>query len=170
MRLGVLETTRRGWSAVPKPWRRSGPVTCAEVAADLPFILDEGQPASGPVVEHVQTCLQCQAELARYRRLVRLLHQLQTVEIEPPPGVVADVLGLVGAMANRRLISLALSGRTLGYAGAAVAAAGATAALVALALAHRRHTEAPGAGAIVMGPGMLGAQPRAGLSRPHGGQ
>jgi anti-sigma factor RsiW len=166
----VATTTRRGWSAVPKPWRRTGPVTCAEVAEDLPFILDEGRPASTAVVAHVQTCLRCQAELARYRRLVRLLHQLQTAEVEPPPGVVADVLGVVEAMASRRLIRLALSGRTLGYAGAAAAAAGATAGLVALAVAHRRHTEAPGAGAIVMGPGMLGAQPRAGLGRPHGGQ
>jgi hypothetical protein len=168
---GVVATTRRGLSSVPRPWRRNGAVTCEEIAERLPHILDHGVPAGGAVVAHVESCLRCQAELARYRRLVRLLHQLQTVEVEPPPGVVADVLSVVEQVAARRLIRSALSGRFLAYLGASLAAAGAGAGLVALAVAHRRHTEVPSTSAIVMGTGgMLGAQPRAGLGRPHGGQ
>jgi anti-sigma factor RsiW len=161
--------SRLKWSAVARPWRRQGTVTCASVAAELPRILDEGVPATALVVSHVQACLSCQAELARYRRLVRLLHQLRSSEIDPPPSVIADVLSVVEAMASRRVIWSVLTGRRLAYAGAALAAGGAAAGLVALARSHGRHVVASGAGAIVMTPGMIGARPT-GLERPRGGQ
>ena len=48
--------------------------------------------ASRALVAHVESCLRCQAELARYRRLVRLLHQLQAHDIELPAGLLGDVL------------------------------------------------------------------------------
>lgn len=102
----------------------------------LPRILDDGLPASAQLVAHVETCLVCQAELARYRRLVRLLRQLAVAEVEPPPSVVADVLSVVGSAAQRRMVRFALAGRSLAYAGAVVAAAGAAAGLFALARAR----------------------------------
>jgi hypothetical protein len=150
-----------------RPRRRVAFVSCAEVVTELPRILDGGVPAAAPLVSHVETCLSCQAELARYRRLVRLLHQLAITEIEPPPGVVADVLSVVGTVAQRRMIRSVLTGRSLAYAGAVVAAGGAAAGLVVLARAHARHVVPAGAGAIVMVPGMLGAQPRGGRERPR---
>jgi hypothetical protein len=60
-----------------------------------------------------------------------------------------------------------LTGRSLAYAGAVAAAGGAAAGLVMLARAHGRHVVPVGAGAIVMLPGMLGAQPRGGRESPR---
>ena len=45
---------------------------CDEVTALLPALVD-GEPVSLDVQRHVDTCLRCQAELARYRRLLRTL-------------------------------------------------------------------------------------------------
>lgn len=163
-------TTRRGLAGLTRPRRPAGLDRCAEVISDLPRVLDEGFPAAAPLVAHVETCLACQAELARYRRLVRLLHQLAAAELDPPPGVVADVLSVVGKAAQRRMVSSVLRGRRLAYAGAVLAAGGAAAGMVALARSHTRHVARAGAGAIVMVPGMLGAQPRGGLERPLRGQ
>jgi len=159
--------TGRSWASLARPGRRGAPVSCAEVAADLPGILDAGHPAAASLVSHVETCLGCQAELARYRRLVRLLGQLAAAEVEPPPGVVADILSAVSDAARRRVIRSVLTGRRLAYGGAVLAAGGAAVGLVALARAHARHLVAAGAGAIVMVPGMLGAQPRGGRQRPR---
>jgi anti-sigma factor RsiW len=163
----AVVTTSRSFASLARPRRRVGSVSCAEVVSELPRILDDGLPAAVPLVSHVETCLRCQAELARYRRLVRLLHQLAVAEVEPPPGVVADILTVVGSAAERRMIRSVLTGRSLAYAGAVVAAGGAAVGLVALARAHARHVVPAGAGAIVMVPGMLGAQPRGGRERPH---
>lgn len=166
----VVVTTGRSWATLARSRRRLGYLSCAEVVAELPRILDDGLPAAAPLVVHVESCLPCQAELARYRRLVRLLRQLASAEVEPPPGVVADILSAVGSAAQRRMIRSLLHGRSLAYAGAVVAAGGAAAGLVVLARAHARHVVPAGAGAIVMVPGMLGAQPRGGRERPRRGQ
>jgi anti-sigma factor RsiW len=163
----AVVTTGRTWVSHALPRRRVASVTCAEVVAELPRILDDGLPAEVPLVSHVETCLRCQAELARYRRMVRLLHQLAATEVEPPPGVVADILSVVGSAAQRSMVRSVLNGRSLAYAGAVVAAGGAAAGLVAIARAHARHVVPAGAGAIVMVPGMLGAQPRGGRERPR---
>jgi|SRR5271165_5260755 len=108
--------------------------TCAEVAAALPSILDRGSFAAETVIAHVGSCLRCQSELARYRKLLRLLNQLRGHRIEPPPGAVADVLGALEDAAQRRVIRSALAGRRLAYAGALAAPA---AAVVAVTVARR---------------------------------
>ena len=133
--IGRLLTGRR-WSR-SRPWRRSPPVSCIDVAAALPEILDGGRAAPGPMVSHVETCLGCQAELARYRRLVRLLHQLRASDdVVLPAGVMAEVLAALEEAANRRLVRSLLTGRTVMYGGAALAAAGAAIGLVVIARAH----------------------------------
>jgi anti-sigma factor RsiW len=123
---------------VRRPWRRSVEITCQQATAELPRVLEDGLPASGPLVAHVESCLACQAELARYRRLVRLLHQLQAAEIEPPAGLVGEVLAALEQAANRRVVRSLLTGRRAAYAGAVVGAGGATAGLVMLARSHAR--------------------------------
>ncbi len=79
-------------------------VTCAEVAGVLPSILDGGSSAGEAVVDHVGQCLRCQAELARYRKLLRLLNQMRAARVEPPPGAVSDVLGAIEDAAQRQVI------------------------------------------------------------------
>ncbi len=109
-------------------------VSCAEVALVLPSILDGVAAADEVVVQHVGACLGCQAELARYRKLLRLLNQLRSYRVEPPPGAVADVLGAFEAAAQRRVIRSVLTGRRLVYVGALAAPA---AAIVAVTVVHR---------------------------------
>jgi anti-sigma factor RsiW len=109
-------------------------VSCAEVARTLPSILDGASAAAEVVVEHVGTCLRCQAELARYHKLMRLLNQLRAYRVEPPPGAVTDVLAALEQAAQRRVIRSALTGRRLVYAGAFAAPA---AAVLAVTVARR---------------------------------
>ena len=109
-------------------------VSCAEVAFALPSILDGVSPADEAVVRHVGSCLRCQCELARYRKLLRLLNQLRSYRVEPPPGAVTDVLGSLEAAAQRRVIRSVLNGRRLAYVGAFAAPA---AAIIAATIVHR---------------------------------
>lgn len=119
--------TRRG---------RATPLHCVEVAGRLGAV-EEGTSAPGSIVSHVERCLFCQAELARYHKLFRLLHQLRTNDVSPPDGLVADILSAVEAAASRSAVRSVLTGRRLAYAGAVTAAGGAAAALLLLARAKR---------------------------------
>ena len=49
-------------------------------------------PVALPVQRHVESCLRCQAELARYRRMLRGLQLLRTQYLEPAPGVLSQTL------------------------------------------------------------------------------
>lgn len=106
---------------------------CDDVAALLPEIIDSD--ARHLAVErHVETCLACQAELARYRKLLRAMQQLRSRTLEPGPGLLAQTLAALAEEGERKAIRSALSGRKLAYAGAiggtAVAAGAATAAVL----------------------------------------
>jgi len=142
---GVLEASRglvaRGRASrtsvsraeVPRATTLSAEISCAEVALALPSILDGASSADEVVVQHVGACLRCQSELARYRKLLRLLNQLRSYRVEPPPGAVTDVLSAFEAAAQERVIRSVLSGRRLVYAGAFAAPA----AIVAVTVVHR---------------------------------
>jgi len=41
---------------------------------------------------HIEGCLRCQAELAQYRKLLRSLTALRSVEIEPDPTLLDEIL------------------------------------------------------------------------------
>lgn len=142
-------------------WRRTAPEpSCEDVAAALPLILDGGSEAASVTIAHVQSCLACQAELARYRKVVRLLRQLQATEIEPPPGVVAEVLSSLEAAASRRMIRSLLTGRRVAYGTAVLAAGGAATGLVVLARTRSKSARAFGGG--VLGGGTVGTARTAG--------
>jgi hypothetical protein len=76
-----------------------GEPTCSTVADLLPALaLGEcrgGRRARG----HVEACLRCQAEVARYRRTARQLRALRAVPAPVPPGsveaLVAEVLAAI---------------------------------------------------------------------------
>jgi anti-sigma factor RsiW len=117
-------------------------VRCDDVALLLPEAVDGEAPVALPVQRHVESCLRCQAELARYRRMLRGLQLLRTQYLEPAPGVLSQTLAAIGEASEQRAIRSVLSGRRLAYVGAvggALAAATATtAAAVLLARAKRR--------------------------------
>jgi len=117
------------------------PTQCDEIAILLPQVVDSAEPVALPVQRHVESCLRCQAELARYRRMLRGLQLLRTQYFEPTPGMLAATLASITAASERRAVNSVLTKRRLAYAGAvagAVAAAGTTTAALLLARAKRR--------------------------------
>jgi len=116
---------------------------CEEIALLLPAVVDGDEPIALPVQRHVESCLRCQAELARYRRMLRGLQLMRTQFLEPAPGLLAQTLAVIGEASEQRAIRSLLTRRRIAYAGAiggALAAAGATAAAVAVHRARRRAT------------------------------
>ena len=80
---------------------------------------------------HVETCLRCQAELARYRKLVRALRALRGDLLQPEAGLVADVMACLEDAGERHALRSLLSGHKVAYVGGlAVATAGAAGAFV----------------------------------------
>jgi anti-sigma factor RsiW len=65
---------------------------CAEVEAELPSVVDGTRVPSPSVLSHLAHCPGCQAELARYERLLRTLRRLREDVASPAPGVLAAVL------------------------------------------------------------------------------
>jgi predicted anti-sigma-YlaC factor YlaD len=113
---------------------------CDEVVAVIPGLVDGSAATDVRVERHLQSCLRCQAELARYRRLLRMLAMLRTRYVEPNPGLLSDTLAALADVAEQGARRTLLSGRTLAYAGAiggTAVAAGATAALL-IARSRRR--------------------------------
>lgn len=117
------------------------PTQCDEIARLLPDVVDSAEPVALPVQRHVESCIRCQAELARYRRMLRGLQLLRTQYFEPTPGLLAATLASLTAASERRAVTSVLTKRRLAYAGAvagAVAAAGTTTAALLVARAKRR--------------------------------
>ena len=117
---------------------------CDDVARVLPETVDGAGPIDLAVQNHIESCLRCQAELARYRRMLRALQQLRTRYLEPSPTLLAQTLAALEEAGERQAVRSLLSGRRLAYAGAiggAAVAAAATTAAVLIARSRRRAAE-----------------------------
>ncbi|MHB8328763.1 MAG: anti-sigma factor family protein [Acidimicrobiales bacterium] len=116
---------------------------CDDIAVVLPRVLDGTSRIEHRVVQHVETCLRCQAELARYRRMLRLLGQLRSEHPGVPPDAVGGVLLALHERAGKGSLRSALIRRRLVLVGgltvATLAAAGGTAAL-ALSRSRAAHS------------------------------
>ncbi len=99
----------------------------------MPGAVDGGLAEDPAVARHVETCLACQVELARYRRLARLLGQLRHDREELPAGLLAEVLDSVGRAAERRAARRVHAGRRFALAGGVAAAVAAGVAAASLA-------------------------------------
>ena len=98
-------------------------MTCKAVRVQLPS-LDDPELPTGPLAAHVGSCLRCQAEVARYRRLHRSLGRLaEHVEVAPD-GLVADVESRLSDGDAVVDVSSPSVPRVAAAAGAVVAAAG----------------------------------------------
>ena len=69
--------------------RRGRPVRFEDVADLLPGLVDGTVRVDERTQEFIESDLRCQAELARYRKLLRTLEQLRTRYFEPSPGLLA---------------------------------------------------------------------------------
>lgn len=116
---------------------------CEDVARLLPDVVEGvgGTALPADAQAHVATCLRCQAELARYRRLLRALQLLRTRYLEPTPGLLAQTLASLEEAGEQRAVRSIVTGRRLAYAGAiggAAVAAGAAATAMLVARSRRR--------------------------------
>jgi hypothetical protein len=103
--------------------RRTG---CASVASLLPAVADGDATLEGDARAHVSTCLRCQADLARYRRLRRELRTLGEPAAAPGPDLLPAILSALDQAGLPR--AARIGGRwvvMVGAAGATVAVGGA---------------------------------------------
>jgi hypothetical protein len=113
-----------------------------DVADVLPRLVDDPEGVDPDVLEFVGSDLRSQAELARYRRLLRSLRLLRELRVEPAPGLLARTLAALDSA--DRPVRL-LTGRRIAYAGA-VGGVAAGAAATAVVLVRRRMSLAGGVG------------------------
>ena len=52
-------------------------LSCDAVSEELPLVVDGSRRPSDAMAEHLRMCLACQAELAGYRRLLRVLRSMR---------------------------------------------------------------------------------------------
>ena len=120
--------------------------SCAEVTRRLPEILDGIAPADAEVVAHVEECLLCRAELARYRKMLRLLAQLRVERPAMPDGLLEGVLASIEVAAERQVIRSALARHGVAYAAGLVLSAAVATGIFVVAHARRsvkRPTQTP---------------------------
>jgi anti-sigma factor RsiW len=68
-------------------------VNCDVVSDELPLVVDGSHRPNAAMSEHLRTCLRCQAELAGYRRLLRVLRSLREEPVAfPAPDTAAEAL------------------------------------------------------------------------------
>ncbi|HEX3426443.1 MAG TPA: hypothetical protein VHT30_09950 [Acidimicrobiales bacterium] len=112
-------------------------MTCDEVSALLPGIVDGNERADRRIQQHVDTCLQCQAQLVHYRKLLRALRQLRTEYLEPAPGLLSGILANLEEAGERGAIRSLISGRRAAYIGGVAVAATAAGAAGTVMLVNR---------------------------------
>jgi hypothetical protein len=107
------------------------------VAGQLPGAVDDPRALDSAQAHHVAECLRCQADLAHYRRLRRVMTTMRSERLAVRADLAAEVIGRIdgtlGSRGHQRR-----SGRRAAYLGglAAVTAAGVGGAVV---LASRRR-------------------------------
>lgn len=112
---------------------------CEDVARLLPETVEGDGAVDLSMQHHIEACLRCQAELARYRRMLRALQQLRTRYLEPSPTLLAQTLASIEEVGERQAVRSLLSGRRLAYAGAIGGAVAAAAATTTVLLARSRR-------------------------------
>jgi len=115
---------------------------CDDVAQLLPEAVESGAAVELSVQRHIETCLRCQAELARYRKMLRGLQLLRTRYLEPAPGLLAQTLAAIEEAGERQAMRSILSGRRLAYAGAIGGAAVAAGTAATVMIVHRARRRA----------------------------
>jgi hypothetical protein len=111
-----------------------------DVAHLLPGFVDGTVAVDDDTRAFVESDLRCQAELARYRKLLRGLADLRDQHVSAHPAVLAATLGAVDEPAGRPFLRRISERKTL--AGAALGTAVVTAGAAAVILARSRRRAA----------------------------
>ncbi len=118
---------------------------CREVVGELALVADKKSSPSRLLLAHLDECLSCQAELSHYRRLLRMLAELQSESARLPEGMLADLVGGITRAAERRAVRDLLTSRRGVYLFMVAAAVLAASTLVAL-FGTRSHRLGEGGG------------------------
>jgi predicted anti-sigma-YlaC factor YlaD len=112
----------------PTPRHLRALVSCEAVADELPLVVDGARRPSAAMAEHLQTCLACQAEVAGYRRLLRVLRSMRENQVPlPSPELVGSALSMLHQhplWGRRRALTPWLVVGALGLVGVAAVSAG----------------------------------------------
>ena len=84
---------------------------CADVVNELALVVDRKSSPSRLLLAHLDQCLSCQAELSHYRRLLRMLAELQHESERLPEGMLATLVGGITRAAERRAVRDLVSSR-----------------------------------------------------------
>lgn len=116
---------------------------CEDVADVMPILVDEPEDVDPAVLAFVETDLAAQAELARYRKLVRSLRSLRSIHAEPPAGLLAETLAVIESTApgSRRVRRHRVTRKRVAFVGA-LGGVAAGAAATAVVVARRRMSPA----------------------------
>ncbi len=112
---------------------------CEQLGDALAGAVDGSHAFDAAARAHIDQCLRCQAEMAQYRKLLRVLRSLRSELAEPGPGLLSDVLDAVEAAGERHAIRLILQGRRAAYLGGIAAATAGAAATAAVLMSRSRR-------------------------------
>jgi len=115
-------------------------VTCEELSEVLPGVAAGEVVLPHPSRAHVEQCLRCQAELVRYRRVLRTMRSLRHEVLEPAPGLLPDLLAALEEAGERHAVRSLLNRHRAAYVGGLAAATAAGAAGAILIASRSRRT------------------------------
>lgn len=108
---------------------------CEEASKHLPRVIDGVDMLPPEVAAHVESCLRCQVESIRYRKVARTMRQMRGQLASPNPDLAGDILSWVEAGgAGRSRVRLAVY---VAAAATAATAAGAAGAIVLVGRSRR---------------------------------
>jgi anti-sigma factor RsiW len=70
---------------------------CGHASRVLTAVVDGSDSLPPRVASHLETCLRCQVDVVRYRRIARTMRQLGGQLNQPAPGLVLEILARVEA-------------------------------------------------------------------------
>jgi hypothetical protein len=110
---------------------------CDRLAELMPDLLDDPGLLAEADSAHIAQCLRCQAEMARFRRLRRILASLRLQQVPAEPDLVDDLLGGLDLAAERRERHRIAGRRAASIVGLAAATAAGVGGVLVLATRRR---------------------------------
>lgn len=88
---------------------------CGQVSNDLALAVDRTISPSRALLDHLEVCDACRADLYRYRRLLQMLADLRSESELLPDGVIADIVSTISRAAEHRALRDLLRRHRRGY-------------------------------------------------------
>jgi len=110
---------------------------CDRLAEVMPDLLDDPELLSPTDAAHVSQCLRCQAEMARFRRLRRMLLNLRDQPIAADSELLEEILAGLDSAAERRARHRIAGRRAASIMGLAAATAAGVGGVLVLATRRR---------------------------------